>query len=317
MLVKKTWILFGVKHFGLAWDELKEYIGTDIQFDNNASEILPKLNERSFSKDIISEKDYYIKVAKLDKNSIRNLKSDITKELYKKFKISKSDLIDNIDISDKNGIFIYTFLKKHFTFLEKFDDLNKNIFTDIEGKENEASFFGINENSDEKLTKNVEILYYKDYYSFIIKLKTKEDEEVILYKTEDINKYSLDELYNDVIKLSNEYKGKKELGKDDILSIPYINLNILINYDELCNKEINGTGEYIAEAIQDINFLLTNSGGEVNSEASITTDLLSCPPTTAEYYEFNSPFVIFIKEKDKDRPYLMTKILDMTFLNKG
>lgn len=300
---------------GLAWNELKNYVGNDIEFENDTPELVQKLNQRVFSKDTISDHYYYIKVSKLDERTNKNLKEDIYKELNKKFKINGNLLLDDIDISSQNGIFIYSMLKKQFHFLEEFDNLKQNNFTDIDGKENIVNFFGINEKSEEKLNQNVEILYFKDYYSFILKLKTKESEEVILYKTEDISNYSLDELYDNAINLSNGYQGKKKLEKNDILSIPYINLNFIINYDELCNKEIQGTnGEYISTAMQNIDFSLTNSGGIINSEALVVTDQLSAPLASAEYYEFNSPFVIFIKENNKDKPYFMTKILDTTFL---
>ena len=305
------------ENFVLAWNELKNYIGNDIEFDDGTPELAQKLNQRNFSKNIISHNDYYIKVSKLNDGTITDLKNDIYKDLKNKFKINQSNFLENIDVSNQNGIFIYTMLKKKFHFLEDFDNLNQNIFIDINGKENRVNFFGISDKSEEKLNQNVEILYFKNYYSFILKLKTKENEEVILYKTEDIEKYSLDELYDNVTNLSNSYEGKKELEKDDVLLVPYINLNFIVNYDELCNKEIRGTnGIYISNAIQNVDFSLTQSGGKVDSEAIIMTDTLSALPAKTEYYEFNSPFVIFIKENNKDKPYFMAKILDTTFLEK-
>ena len=99
--------------------------------------------------------------------------------------------------------------------------------------------------------------------------------------------------------------------------MPNINLKFILNYEELCNKEIKNTnGEYISNAIQDFDFILSASGGKISSEAIVTTDVLSASPSTAEYYELDSPFVLFIKEADKEKPYFAAKISDTTFLEK-
>lgn len=297
--------------FQLAWNELKKYIDCEIEFENESPYLLQKMNQSNFSKDMINEKDYYIKVSKINPN----LKSDIYKDLNKKFKIKNTNLLENIDYSNSNGVFIYSILKKEFNFLEEFDNLNQHIFTDINNEESKVNFFGISAESKESLIKNIEILYYKDYYSFILKLKTKENEDIILYKTENLTARSFDELYNDIVKFSAEYNGKRELAKNDIFSMPNIILKLTLNYEELCNKEIkNADGEYISNAIQDIDFILSATGGKISSEANITTDRLSAAPATAEYYELNSPFVIFIKESDKEKPYFALKILNTTFL---
>lgn len=69
------------ENFVLAWNELKNYIGNDIEFDDGTPELAQKLNQRNFSKNIISHNDYYIKVSKLNDGTITDLKNDIYKDL--------------------------------------------------------------------------------------------------------------------------------------------------------------------------------------------------------------------------------------------
>lgn len=68
--------------FQIAWDELKNTIGKDIEFDIGESELLYELNNSIFKKDMISEDDYYVKIG--ETNSI--LKDDIVKDINNKFR---------------------------------------------------------------------------------------------------------------------------------------------------------------------------------------------------------------------------------------
>ena len=68
--------------------------------------------------------------------------------------------------------------------------------------------------------------------NFAIKLKTKDKEEVILYKTTEKNK-SFEENYNEITEQQSNYSGKNTFEKEDILRIPFIKVNDEINYDEL------------------------------------------------------------------------------------
>lgn len=68
--------------FQIAWNELKNTIGKDIEFDIEESELLYELNNSIFKKDMISEDDYYVKIG--ETNSI--LKDNIAREINNKFR---------------------------------------------------------------------------------------------------------------------------------------------------------------------------------------------------------------------------------------
>lgn len=194
-------------------------------------------------------------------------------------------------------------LKKEFNYLEKFSELPDDTFDNSEEK---VKYFGIGVSTSKDASKNVEILFYNSNEDFAIKLKTKENEEIILYKTTGIDK-SFEENYNDIQEFKSKYNGEKVLQKTDILKIPYIMVNGEINYDELCGRIIKETDTYIKQALQTIEFNLNNIGGNVKSEAVITGTYGVTQETRKEFI-LNTDFILYLKEKSKDKPYFALKV---------
>lgn len=227
--------------FQLAWNELINQYGKEIDLKDYNSELIDKLNKQSFTKDMLSEDSYYIKVAE----TTPSLKEEIKQEMKKKFG-KNSAVLDNIDFNQKNGITIYTALNKKFEFLEIFDDLEDKKFGETDKI---IKCFGIDKKSDKSLYKNVEVMYYgwnkeSEEWEYAAKLKTKENEEVILANISSIGDF--DETYKKVLELENTYEETKEFQDIDIIEIPYMNINFTINYEELCRKEINNTRNMVS-----------------------------------------------------------------------
>ena len=202
-------------------------------------------------------------------------------------------------------------LKKEFNYLEKFSELPDDTF---DNSEERVKYFGIGVSTSKDASKNVEILFYNSNENFAIKLKTKENEEIILYKITGIDK-SFEENYNDIQEFESKYNGEKVLQKTDILKIPYIMVNNEINYDELCGRIIKGTDTYIKQALQTIEFNLNNIGGNVKSEAIITGTYGSTQEIGREFI-LNSDFILYLKEQSKDKPYFALKVNNTDILVK-
>lgn len=306
--------------FQIAWNELMDYAGGTVEFEEAESLLANELNERKFTKEMLSGNSYYVKTGKASKS----LKNEIDKDLKKLFNIDGgAKILEGQELDNSNGILIYSMLKKKFNFLEKFDDLKTGTFEGKDGTLEEVKIFGIDDESDSKLYDNVEVLFWdgKNVDSNIglisnecaVKLKTKENEEVILYRTD--KEGSFEDLYNEILNLSSNFEENKEFTEDDQLKIPCINIDVNISYDELCNKLIKNTdSEYISNAIQNIKFNLNSEGGIIFSEAAIITDSMSAPSLNARLFYFNKPFVIFVKELDKEKPYFAMKIDSAEYL---
>lgn len=291
--------------FQLVWNDFMDKFtdGKPVMFVDGNPQIADELNKRLYTQDILSEKDYY----KTQGVISHSLKKEIEKSIYKKFK-EKSDILDMINWNQKDSYLFYAMLIKNFTFLKEFSKLDSDSFN---GSAEKVKYFGIDKQSDKSLKENIDVLFYKSENEYAVKLLTKENEEVILFRTEDND--TLENLYNYVEK-NTEFDS---FGDKDVLKVPNIEVDKLISYDELCNKQIIGSDYIITNAIQTIKFKMDNKGGSLKSEAAIAvmkTALM--PPMPKRYFLFDKPFVMFLKEQNKNKPYYMMKVEDTSYLVK-
>ena len=271
----------------LAWKELEDKIGLNkIELEGEMPQIANDLNESTFSKEMLNPNDYKI----------------------------------NVERTVTNGYKIDATLNKELNFLESFDNFNDYKWTF--GNSDEAiKYFGINNASPEKMNRNVEILFYNKLNNgsllsndMAIKLKTKEGDEIILYRTDD--KKSFDEYYEDIKAKTKNYKGRTEFLEDDELRVPYVKVNGMINYNQLYDKKIkNSKGLYIYDVIQNVNFNLNEKGCNLSSKATMVTEYMGIGQDT-KYCYFQDTFIIFMKEKNSDKPYFALKVDNNDILEK-
>ena len=271
----------------LAWKDLEEKIGLNkIELEGEMPQIANDLNESTFSKEMLNPNDYKI----------------------------------NVERTVTNGYKIDATLNKELNFLESFDNFNDYKWTF--GNSDEAiKYFGINNASPEKMNRNVEILFYNKLNNgsllsndMAIKLKTKEGDEIILYRTDD--KKSFDEYYEDIKAKTKNYKGRTEFLEDDELRVPYVKVNGMINYNQLYDKKIkNSKGLYIYDVIQNVNFYLNERGCNLSSKATMVTEYMGIGEDT-KYCYFQDTFIIFMKEKKSDKPYFALKVDNNDILEK-
>lgn len=271
----------------LAWKDLEEKIGLNkIELEGEMPQIANDLNESTFSKEMLNPNDYKI----------------------------------NVERTVTNGYKIDATLNKELNFLESFDNFSDYKWT-FGNSEEYIKYFGINNASPEKMNKNVEILFYNKLNNgsllsndMAIKLKTKEGDEIILYRTDD--KKSFDEYYEDIKAKTKNYKGRTEFSEDDELRVPYVKVNGMINYNQLYDKKIkNSKGLYIYDVIQNVNFNLNEKGCNLSSKATMVTEYMGIGQDT-KYCYFQDTFIIFMKEKNSDKPYFALKVDNNDILEK-
>ena len=262
----------------LAWKDLEEKVGGRIELEENI-DIANELNNSSFSKDMLDENDYTI----------------------------------NVTRTVTNGYNIETKLNKNLNFLYSFDNFN-NDYNYTFGKDGNdyIKYFGINNASKEELNQNVEVLFYNGNNDFAVLLNTKEGDEIILYRTDE-NK-SFNEYYEDIKNKKDNYNGSTAFEENDELLVPYVNVNGTVAYNELADKIIKNTnGMYISNVIQDVNFNLNESGCNMQSHATMTTEYLS---VGSRYFWFRDTFIIFMKEENSNMPYFALKVDNQDILEK-
>ena len=293
----KVW----VGTFNLVWNDfMNDVIKGKVEFEDGESELANELNKQSFTADQLSENSYFKIQGQANGEELKN---KIQNGIKQKFN-ENSQLIDRIDWNDSNGYVLYAMLKKEFNFLEPFSTAMGSMT--FNNSETRVKCFGVDSSNNSIASKNVVILFYNSEADFAIKLKTKEGEEVILYKTTGEDK-SFEENYEEIKEKQSRYAGKTTFGKEDMLRVPFIKVNDEINYDELCGREIKNSKYYIKQALQTIDFELNNVGGSVKSEAVIDSTQKVWTEKPRKMI-FDSDFILYLKEENKDQPYFALKV---------
>lgn len=211
----------------------------------------------------------------------------------------------------ESDYFLYSMLKKEFEFKKAFEELENGKF----GQYDNVSYFGIKKSNESKeLREQVEVLYYNSKDDFAIKLKTKQDDEVILCKNP--QEKTFNEIYKTIKENEKEYTGNKTMGEGEILKVPNIKLKEKKEFNEIENKEFffsDGKSYVIDAAIQTIEFELDRKGGRIKSEAGmmIKETAIAMPEEVREFL-IDDTFAMFLVEEGKDTPYFAAKITDIT-----
>lgn len=292
--------------FQLIWNDFKnDIVKQNIKFDKKL-DVLDNLNKEDFTKNDISDSYYY----KIYGRKNLELKSKIENAIKEKFN-QKSDILDQFDWSSDaldsgedviDRYFLYSMLYREFEFNKKFDTFNDK-FKDIENVE----YFGIIKENDE-IRDQIKVYYYNDENDFAIKLITKNNDEVIVIKNP--KGETFEEIYNNI-------KGREttDFNSDDNFMMPKIDFNVLREYNELENKEIETIdGIYtIEKAIQSIKFSLDEKGGKVKSEAGMDVKFeTTASDKKIRNFYVNDTFALFLKESNKEKPYFALRVDDIS-----
>ena len=295
--------------FQLAWNDLMdELVKGDVEFAGGTPDVVKGLNKQEFKADYLSESSYYKTWGKAS----FQLRDKIVNGIKEKFN-EKSDIVGSIDWTPAPSKYvIYAMLKKDFKFLKAFDKLEPEKFGNSEEK---VEYFGIKPQHNDELSQNIGVLFYNSTDDFAVKLYTKGDDIVYLYRTDD--DATFDKLYSDMNKKSEKYEGRKFFGSKDYFKVPEIKLYQEKMFNDVCNRAIVGTDFMIDKALETVDFKMNNEGVKLKSEAVIVTRLTSVGPGYApkpRYFYFDDTFVIFLQEKEQ--PYFALRIKDAVSLNK-
>ena len=309
--------------FQLVWNDMKnKVVKKDIVF-NPQLDIVKNLNKEDFNETMLSE-DYYYKIYGLKSLS---LKEQIEKGIKEKFN-QTSDILDDFDWSDEGldnpnnpyvrRYFFYTMLYRKFEFLKEFDKLGNGKFGN---KYNDVKYFGIDKNTPNSVGNQIKVLYYNSRDDFAVIVNTKTHDEVIFCKSPKGSNFN--EIFDNMNNEANKYTGSKSFKDVDEFKAPNLEFNEKREYTELEGKKFETADPYyntaeIQKAIQTIKFSLDEKGGEIKSEAAIDMKVTGAvvdikqKENEPRYFYVDDTFVLFLREKGKDKPYFAGRINDIT-----
>lgn len=292
--------------FQLIWNDLKNDLAKQDIIFTPQLKVAENLNKETFTTNDISDKYYYKKVG----TPSIELKEEIEKAIKEKFNETSEILNDFNWDGEPQDYFLYTMLKKQFQFEKAFEELENGKFGNYE----DVKYFGINTNKSEELRSQVRVLYYNTENDFAIKLKTKQEDEVIICKNPKGNNFN--KIYENITKRESKYDGNKYLQEGELLKVPNIKLKEKTEFTELEGKPYkfaNGDMYTINKAIQTIEFELDKTGGKIKSEAGMMAEKSSIMfPEENRTFFVDDTFAIFLIEDGKNTPYFAGKISDIT-----
>ena len=141
-------------------------------------------------------------------------------------------------------------------------------------------------------------------------LHTKEQEDVILVRG--IEEENFHTMYQTLQEKKDTFTGKTVIDSEgDSLKIPNLTVKTKTAFDELPKGAyLYWTDFYLHDVAQTIDFSLDRFWGKVLSEAFMEVVKESIPDNLRDFY-FDQEFVLFLKEQDKDLPYLAVKVSDI------
>ena len=293
--------------FNLIWNDLKNDLAKQDIIFSPQPKMVDNLNKGTFNTSYLSEDSYY----KVYGTPTPELKKQIEKAIKEKFNETSSILDDfNWENGQDGNHFLYVMLKKQFEFPKVFTKLENGDF----GKYKNVKYFGIDSNTDEAVRDQVKVLYYNSSSDFAIKLKTKQNDEVIISRGNTENNFG--DIFKGITEKSSKYEGKKSFSKTDKLKIPNIKFNLKEEITEVENKLFtfsNGREYCIEKALQTIEFELDEKGGKIKSEAGISLKEAAIMPTEKPRdFLVDDTFTIFLKEEGRDLPYFAAQISDIS-----
>ena len=290
----------------LIWNDFKSYLKTDkpVQLSPEKElNIVANLNKSSFTSKELSDDHYYTNFGYATPNFRDEIKGDIRTKFDQ-----KSDILDNLRWEEgSRRIVFYAMLYRNFNYPYKFEKLGKASFA----KKDNVEYFGVTKSSDKDIKNQIDVLYYNNDSDYAVKILTKENDEVIFVRNPEGKTFG--QIYENMNINANKFKGSTKLGDSDTFKAPMLKINEEKDYVDMKNVVMaakDGEQYEIEKLIQTIKFRIDEEGGEIKSEAAmvVSKGMAISEAKEERNFNFDDEFVLFLKEKDKEKPYFATKV---------
>lgn len=300
--------------FQLAWHELTGIVKEPIQLAGTG-ESVERLNQAKGSADDLTPGTCYAAAGSAADRIVHRIQGDMNRQFPGVY---------SQDFGAGDVIVAFAYLQASLRFPLPYFDTTLT-FTDAQGNEARIGGFGIRHNEQygmRELRQQVEVLFAKqehpgdDQREFAVDLcKTSDPEQIVLALVD--QKETLAKTLQYVESKIKSDKYKPGFGISDELLVPALDWKIEHRFAELEGRDkafLNPSmkGMHIDRAFQLIQFKLDKGGAELSSKAGIAVKSDAGPAR----YHFNRPFLLYMKRRDCDRPYLVMWIDNAELLSK-
>lgn len=307
--------------FQLAWNRLKDDVAQGPIQLTNAQAVADRLNAASQTAHDLQPDSVYAAAGLVKDNIVERIQSEMSRKFPR---VPRPQLEAPL-----GGAVAYSYLAAATKFDIPFFENDKVLpFKDSAGRQTAVGSFGIRESDDyayQQLRAQVRALYYRlndkfaegEIPEFIVDpCQTSQPYQLILARV-DRKAHLADTLADVENKLANVNSGsiRTALGPRDTLLIPNMAWKFNHRFKELEGKDKqfqNPTlpGLHLDTALQTIQFRLDRSGAELSSEAKILVK------PSARYFEFDRPFLIVMKQRDRKQPFFVMWVDNAELLQK-
>jgi len=236
----------------------------------------------------------------------------IKSELKSKF---NKDIDPALYSNEQENIICYSYFNKNIRFKTKFEVYDQAFPFFCNEGQFDVKCFGIwslnNSENHRKISRQVKIYDYKNIGDYILSINNSrsEDELILAAVAPGETLYKTVQTTLERIK-HNEPENPAE---NDRLILPMVKIGINKKYQELYGVHLANKGfesYFFAEAMEDIQFELNESGAFADSESKIILKKGPGPRIMI----INHPFLLMMKEKKSDQPYFAAWIANPELL---
>jgi hypothetical protein len=304
--------------FQIAWEEMQKTLsGGPIQLTDDP-ELADLLNRNPFDRKNLAEKSYLAMGGKIEQGVVDQIRSAMKNNF-------PDSTMDVPPASEKEGLYLFSYLSKSAQFKEVFDRLETPLTFHSGGKTAEVIAFGVkgfevSSDRDRALCRQMTVLDYQSNDDFVISLNsTSEVDQIILAKIKpESTLQATIESVETRIKNSTLEEYEREPFIGECLMVPVIALGVERTYCEILGKRLRNTGweaYYITGALQGIRFRLDEFGAKLESTSTVACK--SAMPSEPRQFIFDKPFLLYVKEKSATAPYFAMWIETPELLQKS
>jgi hypothetical protein len=312
--------------FQLAWNRMKDDVINAPVEVAGAKELAGRLNTAGQSDADLEASSFYAAAGRVEEGIINKVKKDMAA------KFPSHPVPDFNDIARvRSGILAYSYLTANVPFKYPYRQVRGRFsFTDSQGVQTDVGAFGVwgIQSSYRKMRKQVEVLYLREdrhaanrdqrMREFVVDLcRYSEPYQVVAAVVEPKDtlaqtlSYIRDQIKN--FKEEKKYERERFLDRVDVVMVPEMFWQIEHRFTELIGKTVTNANPSmpIIEAEQGIKFKLDRCGAVVESKASINVAF-----ALPRYFHFNRPFLVYMKKRDRERPFFVMWVDNAELLNR-